>query len=121
MKTVHCLRGALAALAFVIVQSAHAHAFPKVQQPAAGATLTSAPRAVSIEFDDALEPAFSSITVVDSQGKSVADGKSAVDSGDRKLMTVALANVAPGTYTVTWVAVANDGHRTQGHYTFTVK
>ncbi|SIT39644.1 Copper resistance protein CopC [Paraburkholderia ribeironis] len=121
MKTIHCIRGALAALVFVIVQVAQAHAFPKVQQPAAGATLTTAPHAVSIEFDEALEPAFSSITVADSQGKSVAEGKSAVDAGNHKLMKVALSPLASGTYVVTWVAVANDGHRTQGHYAFTVK
>ena len=121
MKTIHRIRGGFAALAFVVVQAAHAHAFPKVQQPAAGATVTPAPHAVSIEFDEALEPAFSSIAVTDSGGKSVVDGKSAVDTGNRKLMKVALANVVPGTYTVTWVAIANDGHRTQGHYTFTVK
>lgn len=121
MKTVHYIRGAFAALAFVIVQAAYAHAFPKVQEPAAGATLATAPQAVSIEFDDALEPAFSSITVADSQGKSVIDGKSTVDAANRKVMKVALSNLAPGTYTVNWVAVANDGHRTQGHYTFKVK
>ncbi|QCP51984.1 copper resistance protein CopC [Trinickia violacea] len=28
---------------------------------------------------------------------------------------------APGVYTISWVAVAADGHRTQGHYSFTVK
>ncbi|WGS44987.1 copper resistance protein CopC [Burkholderia sp. JSH-S8] len=121
MKTIPCIRVAFAALAFVIAQAAHAHAFPKVQQPAAGATLATAPHTVSIEFDEALEPAFSSITVADSQGKPVVDGKSAVDAANRKLMKAALSALAPGTYTVNWVAVANDGHRTQGHYAFTVK
>jgi methionine-rich copper-binding protein CopC len=48
------------------------------------------------------------------------DGKSAVDAGNRKVIKAALSNLAPGAYTVTWVAVANDGHRTQSHYTFTV-
>jgi methionine-rich copper-binding protein CopC len=121
MKAIDFVRCALAAFAFVTVQVAYAHAFPKVQEPAAGATLTTAPHAVSIEFDDALEPAFSSITVTNSQGKSVVDGKSAVDASNRKVMKAALANLTPGTYTVVWVAVANDGHRTQGHYAFTVK
>ncbi|TKC82991.1 copper resistance protein CopC [Trinickia terrae] len=67
------------------------------------------------------EPAFSSIAVTDASGKSVVSGKSAVDASNAKHMSVALAALTPGVYTVAWVAVAADGHRTQGHYTFTVK
>ncbi|WP_179405604.1 copper resistance CopC family protein [Burkholderia guangdongensis] len=121
MKTSLSIRGVLAASVLLIAQAAHAHAFPKVQQPAAGATLASAPHVVSIEFNDALEPAFSSITVTDGTGKSVVDGKSAVDDGNHKRMKATLTDLAPGTYKVGWVAVANDGHRTHGHYAFTVK
>jgi methionine-rich copper-binding protein CopC len=36
-------------------------------------------------------------------------------------MSVALPDLAPGVYKVQWTAVAADGHRTQGHYNFTVK
>jgi methionine-rich copper-binding protein CopC len=36
-------------------------------------------------------------------------------------MSVTLNPLTPGDYAVAWVAVAEDGHRTQGHYTFTVK
>ena len=36
-------------------------------------------------------------------------------------MQVALTNLTAGTYTVAWIAVASDGHRTQGHYAFTLK
>ncbi|KAB0644345.1 copper homeostasis periplasmic binding protein CopC [Burkholderia latens] len=121
MKTTSFVRGALAALGFVLAQAAHAHAHPKTLEPAADATLSSAPHAVTIDFSETLEPAFSSIAVTDSHGQSVADGKSAVDTGNRKRMHVALTNLAAGTYTVAWIAVASDGHRTQGRYTFTVK
>ncbi|QDW52574.1 copper homeostasis periplasmic binding protein CopC [Burkholderia sp. KBS0801] len=128
MKTTAFLRGALVALGFVIAQAAHAHAHPKTMEPAADATLSSAPHEVAIDFSETLEPAFSSIAVTDSHGQSVADGKSAVadgksavDAGNRKRMHVALTNLSAGTYTVAWVAVASDGHRTQGRYTFTLK
>ncbi|RQZ11517.1 copper resistance protein CopC [Burkholderia sp. Bp9031] len=121
MKTTAFLRGALVALGFVVAQAAHAHAHPKTLEPAANATLSSAPHAVTIDFSETLEPAFSSIAVTDSNGQSVVDAKSVVDAGNRKRMHVALANLAPGAYTVTWVAVASDGHRTQGRYTFTLK
>jgi methionine-rich copper-binding protein CopC len=35
--------------------------------------------------------------------------------------SVALNALTPGVYTVAWIAVADDGHHTQGHYGFTVK
>ncbi|ABO56344.1 copper homeostasis periplasmic binding protein CopC [Burkholderia vietnamiensis] len=121
MKITSFVRGALVVAGFVIAQAAHAHAHPKTLDPAADATLASAPHEVAIDFSETLEPAFSSIVVTDSHGQSVADGKSTVDAGNRKRMHVALASLAAGTYTVAWVAVASDGHRTQGRYTFTVK
>jgi hypothetical protein len=105
----------------LLAQSAFAHAHPKQRTPAAGATVGADQKQVSIEFDDALEPAFSSLKVTDANGKSAITGKSSVDANDKKHMTVALDALKPGVYTVSWVAVAADGHRTQGHYTFTVK
>jgi copper resistance protein C len=36
-------------------------------------------------------------------------------------MTVVLPPLPSGTYTVHWVAVSVDSHRTQGGYNFTVK
>ncbi|KWZ32256.1 copper resistance CopC family protein [Burkholderia anthina] len=121
MKTATFARGALAALGFVIIHAAHAHGLPKTQDPAPDATLSSAPHAVTIDFGETLEPAFSSIAVTDSHGQSVVDGKSAVDAGNRKRMRVALTSLKPGTYTVAWIAVASDGHRTHGRYAFTLK
>ena len=115
------MRAFAAAFAFVLAQSALAHAHPKHETPSAGETVGTAQKEASIEFDDALEPAFSSLHVADSAGHSATSGKSSVDANDKKHMTVALGPLKPGAYTVTWVAVAADGHRTQGHYTFTVK
>lgn len=83
--------------------------------------MSTSQKEVAIEFDDGLEPAFSSIAVTDAQGKPVTSAKSLVDSADKKHMSVALNALTPGVYSVAWVAVADDGHRTQGHYSFTVK
>jgi len=114
------LRGALAFALATSTQLALAHALPKLQQPGPGATV-SAPHEVSIEFGEALEPTFSSMLVTDAHGTQVNTAKSTVDSSDRKHMSVALGTLAPGVYKVQWTAVAADGHRTQGHYNFTVK
>jgi copper resistance protein C len=114
-------RGLVAALTLTVAQLAHAHAYPTHQAPSAGSTVTTSQKDVAIDFDDGLEPAFSAITVTDAQGKPVTSGKAVVDPANKKHMSVALNPLTPGDYTVAWVAVAEDGHRTQGHYTFTVK
>lgn len=122
MKSSSLVRGALA-LAFAgASQLGLAHALPKRQNPGPGATV-SAPHEVAIEFGEALEPTFSKLIVTNAQGKQVNTAKSVVDPKDRKHMSVALDNhnLQPGVYEVQWTAVAADGHRTQGHYNFTVK
>lgn len=112
---------AAAALTLAAASLASAHARPTRQEPAAGATITATINKVAIDFDDRLEPAFSSIDVTNAQGKSVVSGKSAVDAANAKHMSVSVGTLAPGKYTAVWVAVAADGHRTQGRYTFFVK
>jgi methionine-rich copper-binding protein CopC len=114
-------RALLAGFTLACAQLAYAHAYPQHQVPGAGATVGASQKDVSIDFDEGLEPAFSSIAVTDAQGKSVTGAKAAVDPANKKHMSVALNALSPGEYTVAWVAVADDGHRTQGHYTFTVK
>jgi copper resistance protein C len=121
MKLHSAARAGVTALFVAACQLAHAHAYPTHQAPSAGSTVPATQNDIAIDFDDGLEPAFSSITVTDAQGKSVTSGKAVVDASNRKHMSVGLNPLTPGVYTVAWVAVADDGHRTQGHYMFTVK
>jgi methionine-rich copper-binding protein CopC len=114
-------RACVAALTLAGASLAHAHAYPQHQMPGAGTTVPTSQKEVAIDFDEGLEPAFSSITVTDAQGKSVTSDKATVDPADKKHLSVALNALSPGEYSVAWVAVADDGHRTQGHYRFTVK
>ena len=97
-----------------------AHVFPQKQEPGAGATVAS-PAQVRIVFDGPLEAAFSSLTVTDPSGKQVNTEKAAVDEHQPALIAVPLPPLAAGHYTVHWVAVASDGHRTHGDYAFNVK
>lgn len=120
MNSLTALRGALACALIATTSLAFAHALPKLQQPGPGATV-SAPHEVSIEFGEALEPTFSKMIVTTEKGTQVNTEKSVVDDKDKKHMSVALGALQPGVYTVQWTAVAADGHRTQGHYNFTVK
>ncbi len=120
MKTKQYLRAFVISACFAVSVHAVAHAHPKTEVPADGATVA-APPEVSIVFDDALEPAFSSITVNDAQGHPVTTAKAELDTVTHKNLHVSLPTLAPGAYLVKWVAVSVDGHRTNGAYRFTVK
>ena len=98
--------------------SASAHAFLLHANPAAGATLSSAPKSLTLDFSEALEPTFSNVNVVDAAGHPVVAAASAA-SGTK--MSVTLQPLKPGTYSVAWHALSVDTHRTQGSFRFTVK
>ena len=87
--------------------------------PSANSTV-SAPKNVTIKFSGALEAKFSKITVTDASGQPAAKEASTVGA-DAKVMSLPLPALAPGVYTVHWVAVSTDSHRSQGEYKFTVK
>jgi methionine-rich copper-binding protein CopC len=97
-----------------------AHVFPKKQEPGAGATVPS-PAEVSILFDGPLEPSFTTLTVTDATGKQVNVDKAHIDPQQAATVSVALPPLVAGHYTVHWAAVAADGHRTHGDYSFNVK
>ncbi|HKT65117.1 copper resistance CopC family protein [Burkholderia sp. 22313] len=115
-------KAAAIVLAATVSSAAFAHAHVANSDPAANAALAAAPAAVTIDFTEPLEAAFSSLVVVDGAGKTVSDGHAKIDAANRKRMTVPLTALGAGAYyTVKWVAVATDGHRTQGAYGFSVK
>ena len=99
--------------------AAFAHTHPVDMMPAANATV-SAPANIMIHFSEALEPKFSMLTLTDAIGHVVNKEPSKV-SPDAKMMTLPLPTLAPGVYTVNWIGVAVDTHRSQGDYKFTVK
>lgn len=108
------------AAGLMLASAAFAHVFPQKQEPGAGSTVASPPQ-VRVIFDGPLEPAFSSLTVTDASGKQVNTQKAAVDEHQSTTIAVPLPSLPAGHYTVHWVAVASDGHRTHGDYGFDVK
>lgn len=99
---------------------ASAHSFPKTESPAAGSTVHTAPTAVTINFTEALEPRFSSLSVLDAHGTRVDKNDAHAAANDAKRFTVDLKPLPPGTYTVVWHATSVDTHKTQGRYHFIV-
>ena len=125
MKLFNFSRPALHALTFgaaalVMTSTAFAHAHLVSSEPAANAEVAAATE-VTIDFTEPLEPAFSRIELSDASGKSAAPAASQVDQSDAKVMHLALPQLTAGRYAVHWIAVATDGHRTQGNFAFIVK
>jgi methionine-rich copper-binding protein CopC len=125
MKLFQFSRPALRALMFgaaalVVTSAACAHAHLASSEPAANAEAV-APTAVTIHFTEPLEAAFSKITLADASGKPAASAASAVDDENAKVMRLPLPQLSAGRYAVHWIAVATDGHRTQGDFAFDVK
>jgi methionine-rich copper-binding protein CopC len=89
--------------------------------PAVNSTVTVAPTVLRLTFQEALEPAMSRITMVDSSRRAVALSAVTADAADPKTLVAAFkAPVGPGRYTVNWQAAGADGHPMRGSYAFTV-
>ena len=101
-------------------QAALAHAFLDRASPRVGETVHGAPGEVKLWFTQELEPAFSTVRVLDKDGKQVDRQDKEVDSSDRTVMRVSVPPLAPGTYKVEWRALSIDTHVTDGDFTFTV-
>jgi methionine-rich copper-binding protein CopC len=112
--------GLLAGLV-IIPATALAHAELATVTPADASTVTGAPSEVVMTFTETLDPAKSSIKLVDVGGSVVVEG-STVDSSDAKVMRLPIpAGLVAGTYTARWIsASAQDGDLDHGTTTFTV-
>jgi len=111
----------LVACLFVLPGVSLGHAFPDHSDPRVGSTVSVSPTTVRIWFDSEMEPAFSTITVQDANGRRVDKGDGRVDSADATLLEVSLPLLPPGSYRVIWNVVAVDTHRTMGDFLFTIK
>jgi hypothetical protein len=110
-----------AGLLLALQSSAQAHAFLDHAEPKVGGTITNSPAEIKIWFTQNLEPAFSKVEVLDTQGKEVDKKDARVDGKNKSLLIVSLLPLAAGKYTVIWHVVSVDTHKTQGRFEFTIK
>lgn len=91
-------------------------------EPAHGATLAGSPAEIVMTFTQNLDPARSSIRVVDAAGTAVAEGGRVDPGDDVRTMRLALTTpLAPGTYSVRWTSFsAEDSEQQRGTTTFTI-
>jgi len=99
---------------------AQAHAKLVSAEPAANATVA-APMVIQLHFSEAIARKFSSIKLTHTGGAAIAF--MTMDAQDAKSLSIMPnAALSPGPYTITWIAVAtDDGHKTTGTFSFTVK
>lgn len=88
--------------------------------PEAGATISSA-EAVRLWFTQVPQEGTTSIRVVDAAGDLVPTGEVTQDATDGTLFSVAFESPpVPGSYTVAWRGMGQDGHVVRDEFGFTV-
>ena len=98
-----------------------AHAVIDYSNPPAGSVIGTPPERVTLYLTEALEAGFSRIQVLDAAGSEVHLGDSQVDPVDPTVMSIELADLPEGTYTIIWRALSRvDGHITSGALPFVV-
>jgi methionine-rich copper-binding protein CopC len=107
-------------LAALVAAQAHAHAFLDHAEPRVGASVQAAPTQLKLWFTQEIEPAFSTVKVIDSAGRRVDKSDAQVDPASRELMRVSLETLGAGDYTVVWRVVSTDTHVTEGDFVFHV-
>jgi len=110
----------LLGLSWVGASQATAHAFLDHAAPRVGSTVSAPPSELRLSFTQELEPAFSTVEVVDESGTKVDKGDVQVDPHDAAILHVSLNPLPPGTYKVIWRVVSVDTHPTEGDFTFQV-
>ena len=117
-----CLLGAVLAIALAVAPAVLAHANLASSEPAPNSVLNEAPARVVIRFTEPVEPGLSEIRVLDAGGGRVDDGESIHDTDDPDGLSVGLAPLSDGTYTVAWRNVSTvDGHLVRGSFLFSVR
>jgi methionine-rich copper-binding protein CopC len=97
-----------------------AHAFLQRADPGVGSAIQTSPSEVRIRFTDNVEPAASSIQVLDASGKEVDKRDLHVDRSDHALLHVSVPRLGTGIYKVVWRVVSADTHVTNGSFTFRI-
>ncbi len=88
--------------------------------PAANAVLQTAPREVSVLFNQKVEAAADAIAVEDASGARVDQGNTRTES-DGRVIRASLKPLTAGAYTVKWRVKSADTHTVEGTFSFRVR
>lgn len=115
-------------ISIVIVISMWAHTAPVLAhaqlvkaEPARRAVLDKAPTQIRLWFNEEIEGAYTSLSVLGANKKPVTDAKPEVVSDDPKSVVLPLPNLKPGKYTVKFRVLSVDGHIVDESFNYKVK
>lgn len=111
--------GLLAALLGVSAAPALAHSFLVDASPSSKDHVATPPKLVKLRFGGGVEPAYSTISILDKSGKVLKEGAVGKPETPREL-TLEAPELAPGPYVVKYRVLSSDGHIVEGKYEFTV-
>ncbi len=102
---------------------AFAHAVPLHYIPEANSSQSVLPESIIISFTERVEPYASSMKIYGPDGAEIPTPKAEVSLADPRALTVPLTGITStgGVHTISWQVVSrDDGHFTQGAYSFAV-
>jgi methionine-rich copper-binding protein CopC len=76
---------------------------------------------VKLYFSERLEPAYSSVRVVNERGEQVDRRDGGVERADPTVLRATLTPLPPGTYNVRWRVISIDGDVTEGAFSFRIE
>jgi copper transport protein len=98
-----------------------AHSQLVSSEPGAGSTVATSPPQILLVFSEPVDPAYTSLDVLDSVGHVIEEDVGAPLPSDARQFVAPLPPLSDGAYTVSWRAIsAADGHSTSGFVTFAV-
>ena len=97
------------------------HAVLQRAEPPVESKLKRAPEEVKLYFSERLEPAYSTVRVLNDQGVQVDRQDSRVDRSNPALLRATLPPLSPGTYRVIWRVLSIDADVTEGGFTFRIE
>ncbi|RIK27029.1 MAG: hypothetical protein DCC55_39620, partial [Chloroflexi bacterium] len=98
-----------------------AHATLIRSDPADGALLDTSPGQVQLWFNEAINPRFSMVRLLDATGQPLALATGGDPTAERNSLRLAPPGLAPGAYVALWKVLSEvDGHWSQGVVIFSV-
>ena len=117
----HIVAAVAVLAALVAPASAWAHATLESSVPERGANLDAPPESVELQFSEPVEASFGSVRVFSSDGEPLEGLESFRPGGESSALGVHLpAELADGSYTVTYRVISADSHPVSGGFVFSV-
>jgi methionine-rich copper-binding protein CopC len=111
----------IAALGLGWSAAAEAHAYLRRAMPLVGSTVQTAPKELTLDYTEEVEPRFCTVVVQNAQGQRVDKGDLHIAPDNAKRLVIGLQPLPAGVYRVEWHVTSVDTHRTEGNFMFTVQ